>query len=227
MAYSYSKKPRSMTSMGGPGDQEGMMPPMEGDAEMMPPEGEMPPMEGEAEMMPPMEGEMPPEAEDPQMQQMMAIAESAPVPSKPYSIKVIDNLVDQFNDTLSKLGGGDIPEIAVDLSGAEKNRWDQQLPPELFLPLVAISEATKVIGAGEFEGKYYFDPMELDSDTQLRKATAQLKRMGSDKKFIAAFEEPPGEMEAPEEAEMPPPVTEAMSEEDQTLAAGMETSAPA
>ena len=226
MAYSYSKKPRSMTSMGGPGDQEGMMPPMEGDAEMMPPEGEMPPMEGEAEMMPP-EGEIPPEAEDPQMQQMMAIAESAPVPSKPYSIKVIDNLVDQFNDTLSKLGGGDIPEIAVDLSGAEKNRWDQQLPPELFLPLVAISEATKVIGAGEFEGKYYFDPMELDSDTQLRKATAQLKRMGSDKKFIAAFEEPPGEMEAPEEAEMPPPVTEAMSEEDQTLAAGMETSAPA
>ena len=185
----------------------------------MPPEG-APPMEGEAEMMPP-------EGEDPQMQQMMAIAESAPVPSKPYSIKVIDNLVGQFNDTLGKLGGGDIPEVEVDLSGAEKNRWDQQLPPELFLPLVAISEATKVVGEGEFESKYYFDPMELDSDTQLRKATAQLKRMGSDKKFIAAFEEPPGEMEAPEEAEMPPPVTEAMSEEDQTLAAGMETSAPA
>ena len=168
----------------------------------------------------PGEEEIPPE-----MQQMMAVAEAAPVPEKPYSVKVIENLVKVFNVTLGKLSDGEIPEIVLELEGAEKNKWDKQLPPEIFLPLVAISEAVKVIGGGEYADKYGFDPMELDSDTQLRKAAAQLTRMGKDKKFIAAFAEPPPEEAAEPGAEMPPPMSDAMSEEDQTLAAGMETSA--
>tara|TARA_R110001583_G_scaffold58271_2_gene173892 strand:- start:617 stop:1249 length:633 start_codon:yes stop_codon:yes gene_type:complete len=183
-----------------------------------------PPMPAEAA---PPGGEMPPGQEEisPEMQQMMAVAEAAPVPEKPYTVKVIEGLVKVFNKTLSKLAGGDIPEIVVDFEGAEKGKWPNQLPPEIFLPLVAISEAVKVIGGGEYADKYGFDPMEIDSDTQVRKAAAQITRMGKDKKFIDAFDAPPEAAPVEEGQEMPPPMTDAMSEEDQELAAGMETSA--
>jgi len=162
---------------------------------------------------------------DPEMIRLEQIAASAPPPEKPFSVKTIETVVSEFNAAMSKLSGGEIPEIEVDLSAAKNGKWDAPLPPELFLPLVAISEALGMIGGGEYADKYGFDPFDVTTDTDLRKVAAQFKRMAKDKKLIADLQEGAeveGE-EMPEEegAEMAPPPAE-MGEEDQVLAAGME-----
>jgi hypothetical protein len=55
-----------------------------------------------------------------------AMAAAAPKPKKPYSATTVTTLIDTFNETLDKLGGQDLPNVEVDLAGAE--RWDQPLP---------------------------------------------------------------------------------------------------
>ena len=184
---------------GEPGYDPAMAAPPQG----MPPQG-MPP-----EGMPPAG---PPEVD------MAQIAAAAPQPEKPFSVKALETLVKQFNDTISKLTDGQLPAVEVDFSGVEKNKWNEPLPPQIFVPLVAINEALGVLEDGKYAEKYGFDPMELTSDVEVRKATAQLKRMSKDKKLAEALMAPVGgEEETPQEA----PAPGSFPEEDQMLAEGL------
>jgi len=155
---------------------------------------------------------------------MMQLAQSAPAPTKPLSVKALEGMLKEFNATLSKISLVEMPPIEVDFSGAEKNKLDQPLPPDLFLPLLAISELVKMAGGGEFESKFSFDPYQILTDTDIRKVTAILKMMAKDKKFIEAVKElqeqpeMPGD-EGPEEMASAP--TD-MGEEEQMLANNME-----
>lgn len=173
---------------------------------------------------------MPPGGEVEQADQMMAddasmraesIAASAPPPSKPYTVRAIQTLVDQFNDTIDALGGEDLPEVEF-MSPEGEKRWEQPLPPAVFVPLVALTESLKLIGTGEYYEKYGFDPVELTDDTALRKASGQLGRMAKDKDLSDMMQQPingaVGEEGSPEE--MPPPPGD-FSEEDDMLAAEM------
>tara|TARA_R100001082_G_scaffold28821_1_gene14481 strand:+ start:15557 stop:16222 length:666 start_codon:yes stop_codon:yes gene_type:complete len=191
------------------------------EAEAMPPGGEAMPPGGE---------EMPMEGEVEEVDQMMAddaamradaIAASAPEPSKPYTVRAIQTLVDQFNDTIDALGGEDLPEVEF-MSPEGEKRWEQPLPPSVFVPLVALTESLKLIGGGEYHEKYGFDPMELTDDTALRKASGQLGRMAKDKDLSDMMQQPIGGAE--QDAEMPeemPPPPGGFSDEDDMLAAEM------
>ena len=174
----------------------------------MPPGGPMPP-----EGMPP-EG-MAPEGMAPDLAQ---IAGQAPAPEKPFAVKALETLVKQFNDTIDKLSGGDLPPVEVDFAGVEGKKWPDPLPPQIFVPLVAINEALSVIEDGKYHDKYGFDPMEITSDVEVRKATAQLKRMAGDKKLAEALMAP---MEGGEEMAEAPPAPGQFAEEDEMLAEGL------
>lgn len=153
-----------------------------------------------------------------------AMASTAPAPKKPYTAKTVQTLVDTFNETLDKLGGQDLPNVEVDLKGAD--RWPEPLPAAIFVPLVALFQAVEQVGGGKFAGKYTVAPDELADDTGLRMAAGQLVRMGNDAMLAKAMQEPMGggapESEAGEPAEGAPAMTrEGMGEEDKALMASM------
>ena len=172
----------------------------------------------------------PPAGDVEQMDRMMddeaaaraeAIASAAPQPKKPFSFQAIKSLIDEFNKAVDALGGGDLPDVAWEEPEGEK-RWDMPLPPEIFVPLVALFEALKMIGDGSMFEKYGLDPEELVDDTALRKAAGQLKRMAKDKDLAEMMQQPIG---GPEGQEMPgeemPPPPGGMEGDDATLAAEM------
>jgi len=180
---------------------------------------------------PPAGAEAAPEAPaDPQMEmeaQFQQMAESAPQPEKPFTVKVIDRMVKTLNKLMSKLSDQEIPEITFDAGDVKGGKYDQALPPDLFVTLLAITQLMEMVGGGEFADKYSFDPYTSVTDTDLRKITAQLERMSKDKKLIEAVkemaegEELPGD-EGPEDAEEPmSPSPADMTEEDQELASAM------
>jgi|TARA_R110000824_G_C15112406_1_gene667250 hypothetical protein len=170
-------------------------------------------------------GEAPPAdaSQGDQEAQLQELAASAPEPSKPFSVKSIESLVKTFNDTLKKISNQEMPEISLDLGSESK--WDQPLPGDIFLPLLAIAELLNMLSGGEFADKYNFDLFNVTDDTGLRKVEAMLKMMAKDKKFIAAVKElqegAPAEGGAPPEGEMAP-APDAMPEEDEMLAAEMQ-----
>lgn len=184
-----------------------------------PPAGAPPDMAGGPPPGPP-PGAPPGGPDDAQIAQLEQIAASAPMPEKPYTVKVVESLVGQVNDTVDALGGQDFPDIELDLSAADGKKWNQPLPPALFVPLVALNDALRMVEDGKFFDKYGFDPTELMVDADLRKATAQLKRMEKDKKLAEAMQAP---LEGGPEAGGPPPAPAPgeMSEEDQMLAEGL------
>lgn len=155
-----------------------------------------------------------------------------PVPEKPYSIKAIQALAEAEAGALQALAGGAIPEDALPVwepgPEAKGSKWSQPLPIEVFGPAVAFSQVPalgdQLEGSGNaFTEKYGFDPQEMVSDTELRKVTAQIKRMGKDKKLAKLLQQPmPGPDAMPEEpvaAPMGPP--SAMTEEDEALLGAM------
>jgi len=153
-----------------------------------------------------------------------AMASAAPAPKKPYTAKTVQTLVDTFNETLDKLGGQDLPNVEVDLKGAE--RWPEPLPAAIFVPLVALFQAIEQVGGGKFAGKYTVAPDELVDDTGLRMAAGQLVRMGNDAALAKAMQEPMGggAAPAPEEGEAPEGkamTRGAMSPEDQEMMQSM------
>ncbi len=180
------------------------------------------------------------EAEDPMAEQPPAdpqadmeaqfeqMAQSAPQPEKPFTIKVIDRMVKTLNKMMSTLSDQDVPEITFDAGEAAKGgKYDQALPADLFITLVAITQLLEMVGGGEFADKYSFDPFTAVTDTDLRKITAQIERIMKDKKLIEGIKElSEGEQlddtEAPQDpsAEMAPAPTE-MTDEDQELASAM------
>ena len=149
-------------------------------------------------------------------EEMMQLAQSAPIPEKPFSVSAVNTLLKELNKTLDAFAGQDMPDLAPDMpcSGA---KLEGPLPPEVFLTLMAISESLKMMGSG-FE-KYFFNPEDILSDADLRKTTATLKKMGKDKKLVEAMQAPAGGDE-----EMPtqePSAPGFFDEEEQTLAANM------
>ena len=165
-----------------------------------------------------------------QMDQMMAddaaaraeaIASAAPAPKSPFSFQAIKSLIDEFNKTIDALGGEDLPDVTFEPPAGEK-RMDAPLPASIFVPLVALLEALKMIDDGSTFDKYGFDPEELVNDAALRKAAGQLKRMAKDKKLAEMMQAPVGgapEEEAPRD-DMPP-APGGMEGDDATLAAEM------
>jgi len=186
------------------------------------PGGELPPAGPGAELSPEQAGAPTPEditdLEDEQAQLTQDImTEAAPQPEKPYSVKAIGTLIDEFNSTMDSFGAGDLPDITWEAAeGGDK--WDQPLPDEIFMALTVLNEALKVVGDGGFFDKYGMELEQLTSDAELRKATANLKKMGKDKKLVEAMSAPMGGEEEPLE-ETPEPG--AFEEDEEMLAANM------
>jgi hypothetical protein len=190
------------------------------------PQGEMP-----ADQPMPEGGEAAAPAQDPQMemeQQFQQMADSAPQPEKPFTVKVIDRLVKTANSLLSSLSDEDAPELVFEPGDEVKGgKYDQALPADIFITLVALTQLLEMVGGGEFADKYGFDPYTAVTDTDLRKITAQLERMSKDKKLMAAIEEmSQGEDMAGDEGpedEMEPmaPAPTEMTAEDEELASAM------
>jgi hypothetical protein len=124
-----------------------------------PPEA-MPGDEGPVDEMP-LEGEMPAEGGGPE-DQMATIAESAPIPDKPFAMNAVKTLLKEVNTALDKFSGQDIPDIEIDMmsSGA---KLEGPLPAELYITLVAIAESLTMLGE-DFEKKYSFNPEEILTD---------------------------------------------------------------
>ena len=156
------------------------------------------------------------------------MAQAAPQPQKPFTIKVIDRMVKTINQMMSKLSDEDVPELTFDAGEAAKGgKFDQALPADVFITLVAITQLLEMVGGGEFADKYSFDPYTAVTDTDLRKMTAQIERMMKDKKFIAGIKDmTEGEEMAGDEGprdvspEMAPAPNE-MTDEDEALASAM------
>jgi len=187
----------------------------------------------EAAQQPPMDAEQAPDQAPPaddmdaQYQQM---AESAPQPEKPFTVKAIKTLVKQLNDTLSKISEDEMPELTFEPEDVKGGKYDAPLPPDVFITLLAIVQLLQMVGGGEFADKYEFDPFTAVSDTDIRKITAQLKRISKDKKLIEAVkemtegeelpgDEGPADMAGAEEPMAPAPTE--MNEDDQELASAM------
>jgi len=148
------------------------------------------------------------------------MAEAAPQPEKPYSVKAIDTLIGDFNDTLEALAGTELPDVEWQTPEGAGAKWPNPLPPEIFVPLVALTEALKVVGDGSFYEKHGFEPRELTSDAELRKASASMRKMAKDSDLAQAMQAPMGAAgpgAPPESEEMPPPPG-GFEEEDELLA---------
>ena len=206
---------------GEPGYEEAGPPPM-GGPEMaggppMPPEAGMPPEPPAPEGTP--EGVMGAEGQEAGMR-VEQVASMAPQPEKPYSKKAIETLAKEFNETVDALGGGDLPDVEVNLDAEKGGKWNLPLPPEIFVPVFALGEAMKMMPDPELAEKYAFDPLALIDDPSLRKLSGQLSKMGGDKQLIEVMSQPMGG--GPEAEQLPPPQPGAMTEEDEVLAAGLE-----
>ena len=148
------------------------------------------------------------------------IAAMAPQPEKPYSKKAVEKLTKEFNEAVESLGGGALPEIVVNLDSEKGAKWNLPLPPELFVPLYALSEALNMLPAPELSEKYAYDAVSLVDDPALRKMSGQLSKMSKDKKLIEVMSQPMGQEPAGDT--LPPPQPGAMGEDDEMLAAGLE-----
>jgi len=133
------------------------------------------------------------------------IGASAPQPTKPYTIKTLTGLVEQFDETLDALGGQDLPNLPWD-PPKDSPRWEQPIPAEIYAPLYALKQAVSQVAGGKFASKYTIDCESMTDDTQVRKITGILGKMAKDKELSKAMQEP---MTAPQ---APPPRTPAPSE---------------
>ena len=149
--------------------------------------------------------------------QMMQMAQSAPTPTKPFSVSAVKTLLKELNKALDSFSGQDMPdlELGMEMSGS---KLDGPLPPEIFLTLMAISESLKMMGE-DFASKYSFNPEEVLTDADLRKVTAMLKKMSKDKKLIEAMQMPVGGEEQMESEQPSPPGF--FDDDEQTLASNM------
>ena len=192
-----------------------------------PPEAGMPP--AEPGMEPPAAGATPEgnmEAmEQERMAQMEAIAQAAPQPEKPYSTALLSKLADSLNAFVTNID----PNMAQIEFAPEGNKWDQPMPPEIFVPLVLVMAfVDSISGQNEGFAKYVMDPAEIVNDAAVRKATSLVQMMAKDQELIDAInsvEEGAPEEEEPMEGELPPEGMEGepteMTEDDEALMATM------
>ena len=169
--------------------------------------------------MPGDEGPMDPAADMGAQDDMMQMAQSAPVPDKPFSVNAVKTLLKELNKALDTFSGQDMPDLSPEMP-SKGAKLEGPLPPEVFLTLVAISETIKMLG-DDIADKYGFVPEEILSDADLRKVTATLKKMAKDKKVVEAMQAPiEGDEAAPMAEEQPSPPG-FFNEDEQDLAANM------
>ena len=160
------------------------------------------------------------EMEDERMAQMEAIAATAPQPEKPFSVPLVQKMVDELNAFLSQVD----ETIAQIEFVPEGNRIDGPLPPEVYVSFVLV-----LSHISQFEGydKYMMNPEEFVNDAAVRKATAMLQMMQKDDALLEDMRKVPGEEEAVEEElpeeELPPaePMPGEYDETDEALMASM------
>jgi len=152
---------------------------------------------------------------------MAMMAQSAPMPEKPYSVNAVKTLLKEVNKALDALSGQDMPDLEVEMQ-SKGAKLEGALPPELYVTLLALAEALRLAGE-DFVDKYGFTPEELLSDADLRKVTATIKKMSKDKKLIEAMQAPvegEGAAQAPMGMDQPSPPG-FFDEDEQDLAANM------
>lgn len=166
--------------------------PMPGDEEMGMPPGADPMSQTPGEVTPEMVSEAGQEVGQAQMDQVGAFA---PPPTKPYSIKIVKSFASELDKTIDFLAGEDLPlpewSPSPD-SVAKGDKWDQPLPPEIFAPAAALSEAVRMI---DTEGKFAdqnFNAAELLDDSSVRSATAKLKLMAKNQELANLLQQPVG-----------------------------------
>tara|TARA_R100000329_G_scaffold147664_1_gene135554 strand:+ start:887 stop:1519 length:633 start_codon:yes stop_codon:yes gene_type:complete len=166
--------------------------PMPGDEEMGMPPGADPMSATPGEVTPEMVSEAGQEVGQAQMDQVGAFA---PPPTKPYSIKIVKSFASELDKTIDFLAGEDLPlpewSPSPD-SVAKGDKWDQPLPPEIFAPAAALSEAVRMI---DTEGKFAdqnFNAAELVDDSSVRSATAKLKLMAKNQELANLLQQPVG-----------------------------------
>ena len=178
------------------------------------PAGEAPPADMQPAEMPGDEG--PADAMG-QEDQLMQMAESAPMPEKPFSVSAVKTLLKELNKALDAFSGQDIPDLEVEMP-SKGAKLEGPLPPGIYLTLLAIAESLTLLDPKSAE-KYQFNPQEIVTDADLRKVTATLKKMSKDKKVLEAMQAPAG---GEAEMEMEQPSAPGFFDEDeQTLAANM------
>ena len=158
--------------------------------------------------------------EDERLAQMETIAATAPNPEKPFSVALVQKLVQEMNEFLAMVD----PNMATIEFVPEGERVEGPLPPEVYVPFVLIMSFM-----AQFEGKGYekfiMNPEEFINDAGVRKATALIQMMQNDPDLIADMRKVPGEAgEEPEEEpipedEMPPaePMPGEYDEDDEAL----------
>ena len=165
--------------------------PMPGDEEMGMPPGADPMSATPGEVTPEMVSEAGQEVGQAQMDQVGAFA---PPPTKPYSIKIVKSFASELDKTIDFLAGEDLPlpewSPSPD-SVAKGDKWDQPLPPEIFAPAAALSEAVRMI---DTEGKFADQNFnaELVDDSSVRSATAKLKLMAKNQELANLLQQPVG-----------------------------------
>jgi len=151
--------------------------------------------------------------EQARMEQLQAVAESAPQPSEPYSTKTLTQVTSELNRLAEKA------EVGVQIEWAPpegESKWNQPLPPDLWMPIVAV---TVLANEGLPEKpdafkKLQFDPESLTNDRELTKAAGKIRQMSGDKKFVELLkpqtpEVMPPQGEVDSGAPMPPMPPEA------------------
>jgi len=125
-------------------------------------------------------------AQDQQRQaQIQQIAQTAPMPEKPYTYKAIDKFADAMNDFVKKVE----PEMmAAEYNPPEgENKLDGPLPAEVYVPFAVIMG---FISQLEGFDKFIMKPEDLISDAALSKGAANFKRMAKDKKLLKELQTP-------------------------------------
>ena len=143
-------------------------------------------------------------------ERMAMIAAEAPTPEGAgIPTKVLDQVVDQINAVtaaLNKVMGEEaLPRVMWD--GGTVKTWQSQIPPEIFLPVVALVGTAQQLGMG----KHVFDPVkEFATAGGARGVAAKLKKMAGDDAFIeaaAAANAPGGASPADAAPAEPPPMS--------------------
>lgn len=129
-----------------------------------------------------------------------AMVAAAPTPTSPYKVATIEDVLDAIN-TLAKKAALDMVLEWDPPAGAKE--WPNPLPPEVWLPLAALTETIRQDPAF---AKHAFEMDAITDDGALRKVGLQLDRAAGDKKFVDALRAPQPEAVVPETSpETPPP----------------------
>lgn len=145
--------------------------------------------------------------------QIEAVAAASPDLEKPMQASLIGKLVKEVNKLIGLIDDS-MTEVEYE---PEEKKIMGQFPAEVFVPVVIIFSFVSTLGE-DFQD-YMMDPVELGSESGVRKAMAVLKKMSKDKQLLKRMQEPIAEEPAEEEVDMEAVPTQPsdMDEDDQAV----------